>query len=113
MTKVLDTIGTLQLIDTGRRCAVRNVRILRVHCAKNCSADQLMHDAIATPYWETMKLVAGYHQGCDPASDWRRDPVGTKLKHDALRSLLDRPSEEVCVACGQTDCTGAGVSVNN
>lgn len=113
MTKVLDAIGTLQLIDTGRRCSVRDVRILQVHCTKHCAVDHLLHDAIVTSYWETMKLVGGYHQGCDPTSAWRRDPVGTKLQHDTLKSLLDLPSEVACVACGQIACTGAGVSVNN
>jgi len=105
--KVLDTIGTLQLIDTGRRCSVRRVRILRVHCTTGCGSDDLLHDAILAPYWKTMKAVNGYHQGCDPESVWRKDPVGSKLRHDSMKSLLDKRPAGACVACDQFDCTGA------
>lgn len=104
--KILDTIGTLQLIDTGRRCSVRDVRILRVHCTAGCeSGETLLHDAILAPYWETMKMMDGYHQGCDPNSDWTKDPVGTKLRHDTMKSLFSKPG--ACIACDQLDCTGA------
>lgn len=106
--KILETIGTLQLIDTGRRCSTRKVRILRVHCTKNCAGDDpLLHDAILGPYWETMKMLGGYHQGCDPSSVWRTDPVGAKLQHDAMKSLLAAPPKGACIACDQIDCTGA------
>jgi hypothetical protein len=105
--KILETVGTLQLIDTGRRCSVRDVRILRVICTKGCGSDDLLHDAIVTPYWNTMKMVDGYHQGCDPNSIWRKDPVGAKLQHDTMRSLLDKGPQGACVACDQLDCTGA------
>lgn len=107
--KIIDTIGTLQLIDTGRRCSVRNVRILRVHCTKNCIGDDtLLHDAILAPYWNMAKALGGYHQGCDPESVWRKDPVGAKLQHDKLKaqSLIGPPSG-ACIACDQLDCTGA------
>lgn len=106
--KVIDTIGTLELCDTGRRCSVRNFRILAVRCTKRCSSDEntLLHDGIVDAYWQTMKMVDGYHFGCDPNSEWRKDPVGTKLKHDAQRRLLGDPPG-ACVACGQVDCTGA------
>lgn len=110
MTKILDSIGTLQLIDTGRRCSVRNVRILRVHCTAGCGSDDLLHDAIVTPYWNTMKMVSGYHQGCDPNSIWRKDPVAAKLQHDTLKPLLDKRAQGAqgaCIACDQFDCTGA------
>lgn len=103
--KVLDSIGTLQLIDTGRRCSIRNVRILRVHCTAGCG-DDLLHDAILGVCWDTVKMLNGYHQGCDPDSAWRKDPAGSKLQHDAMRSLLGR-SPGACVACDQLDCTGA------
>jgi len=106
-SKILDTIGTLQLIDTGQKCSVRNVRILRVHCTKNCGSDEMLHDAILGPYWETMKIVGGYHLGCDPNSTWRKDPVGAKLQHDAMKSLLDKRASGACIACDQLDCTGA------
>jgi len=106
--RLLDSVGTLQLLDTGRRCSVRDVRILAVHCTKGCDGgkDQLLHDAILAPYWQTMKMFGGYHSGCDPDSEWNKDPVGTKLRHDAQRSLLGEPPG-ACVACGQIDCTGA------
>jgi hypothetical protein len=105
MTKVLETIGTLQLIDTGRRCSVRSVRILRVHCTAGCG-DNLIHDGIIMA-WQVMKQLDGYHQGCDPNSGWRKDPVGTKLQHDAMKSLLDKAPSGACIACDQLDCTGA------
>lgn len=104
---VIDSIGTLELIDTGRRCSVRDVRILCVHCTANCGADDALHDAILEPYWSMAKTLGGYHQGCDPSSAWRKDPVGTKLQHDASRSLLDQRASGACIACGQFDCTGA------
>jgi hypothetical protein len=108
MVTVLDAIGTLQLIDTGRRCSVRNLRILAVHCTKGCNGgkDELLHDAIVEPYWEMMKQLDGYHNGCNPQSEWNQDPVGTRLRHDANRSLLGEPPD-ACVACGKIDCTGA------
>jgi len=106
MTKILDAIGTLQLIDTGRRCSVRDVRILRVHCTAGCGDDYL-HDAIVAPYWEMIKTLDGYHQGCDPSSDWRKDPVGSKLRHDATKSLLDQRAVGACIACNRLDCAGA------
>jgi hypothetical protein len=105
--KILETIGTLQLIDTGHRCSTRNVRILRVHCTKDCGPDEMLHDAIRAPYWDMVKTLDGYHQGCDPMSAWRKDPVGTKLQHDALKSLLDQRPSGACIACDQLDCTGA------
>jgi hypothetical protein len=106
MTKILETIGTLQLIDTERWCSTRNVRILRVHCTKDCGDDELLHDAIVKPFWEVTRMLEGYHQGCDPSSDWRKDPVGTKLKRDAMKSLIASPPGS-CIACDQIDCTGA------
>jgi hypothetical protein len=106
MTKILDSVGTLQLIDTGKRCSVRNVRILRVHCTQGCG-DDLVHDAIVEPLWQTTKMMGGYHQGCDPNSAWRKDPVGAKLRHDTMRSLLDQRASGACIACDQLDCTGA------
>lgn len=111
MTKILDSIGTLQLIDTGRRCSVRNVRILCVHCTAGCG-DDLLHDAIVTPYWTTTKMLNGYHQGCDPNSAWRKDPVGSKLQHDTQKSLLDQRPAGACIACNQFDCTGATVAAS-
>lgn len=106
MTKILDSVGTLQLIDTGKRCSVRNVRILRVHCTKGCG-DDLIHDAIVEPLWQTAKMLNGYHQGCDPESNWSKDPVGSKLRHNAMKSLLDKRDSGACIACDQFDCTGA------
>jgi hypothetical protein len=106
-TKILDSVGTLQLIDTGKRCSVRNVRILRVHCTAGCGSDDLLHDGIVDAYWRTMQMINGYHQGCDPNSVWRKDPVGSKLQHDATRSLLDKHPSGACFACDQFDCTGA------
>jgi hypothetical protein len=106
MTKILDTVGTLQLIDTGRRCSVRDVRILRVHCTAGCG-DDLLHEAIVSPYWSTVKMLNGYHQGCDPDSSWMKDPAGSKLQHDTMKSLLDRRPSGACIACNQLDCTGA------
>ena len=105
--KILDAVGTLQLIDTGRRCSVRNARILRVHCTAGCGSDDFLHDGIVAAYWETMKAVDGYHQGCDPNSVWRKDPVGSKLRHDSMKSLLDKRDSGACVACNEYDCTGA------
>lgn len=104
--KILDSIGTLQLIDTGRRCSVRDVRILRVHCTAGCG-DELLHDAILSAYWETVKMLDGYHQGCDPTSAWGKGPAGSKLQHDAMRSLLDPRLPDACIACDRLDCTGA------
>jgi hypothetical protein len=108
VTKILDTAGTLQLIDTGRRCSVRSVRILRVHCTKGCGGDTLLHDAIVAPYWNTVKMMSGYHQGCDPNSIWNKDPAGAKLQHDALKaqSLIGVPAG-ACIACDEISCTGA------
>ena len=111
MTKILDSVGTLQLIDTGRRCSTRDVRILRVYCTAGCvGEDDLLHDAILVPYWNTMKMLGGYHQGCDPKSIWRADPVAAKLQHDANKSLLGAPPG-ACIACDQLDCTGAGATL--
>lgn len=104
--KVLDSIGVLQLIDTGRRCSVRDIRILRVHCTAGCG-DHLLHDATPDPYWNMIKDLDGYHQGCDPKSAWRRDPIWSKLQHDTMRSLLDPRSPDACFACDRLDCTGA------
>lgn len=101
---VIDRIGTLALIDTGRRCSTRNIRILAVECSKCGRSPDLLHDAIADAYWQTTRLLNGYHQGCDPNSAWVRDPVGTKLRHDAMRSLLDKA--DACPACGEYRCTG-------
>jgi hypothetical protein len=106
MATVLDAIGTLQLIDTGRRCSVRNVRILCVHCTEGCG-DDFLHDGIVSTYWEMMKALDGYHQGCDPNSAWRKDPAGAKLQHDTQKSLLDKRAAGACIACNQIDCTGA------
>jgi len=110
VTKILDAVGTLQLIDTGRRCSTRNVRILRVHCTAGCGGDgdDLLHDAIYEPYWKTTKMLNGYHQGCDPNSIWSKDPVSAKLQRDATKSLLGAPPG-ACIACDKIDCTGAGV----
>ncbi len=105
-TKILDAIGTLQLIDTGKRCSVRNVRILCVHCTAGCG-DDLLHDGIVDAYWGMMKTLGGYHQGCDPESDWRKDPAGSKLRHNATKSLLDKRSAGACIACNEFNCTGA------
>ena len=111
-TKILDAVGTLQLIDTDRRCSVRKVRILRVHCTAGCGSDDLLHDAILAPYWETVKMANGYHQGCDPSSAWRKDPIGTKLRHDAAtKSLLDKRHAGACPACNEFACTGAEAPV--
>lgn len=107
MAKIIDAIGTLQLIDTGIRCSVRGVHILRVHCTAGCGADDLLHDAIITPYWRTAKILNGYHQGCDPNSAWSKDPVGSKLQHDSLKERLDPRPPGACIACDQLDCTGA------
>jgi hypothetical protein len=107
MTKIIDSVGTLQLIDTGSRCSTRDVRILRVHCTAGCGSD-LLHDAILEPYWNTVKMLNGYHQGCDPTSVWHKDPVSAKLQRDAKKSLLGAPAD-ACIACDQLDCTGAGV----
>lgn len=104
--KILDEVGTLQLIDTGRRCSTRDVRILRVHCTKGCG-DNLLHDAILGAYWNTMKMLNGYHQGCDPKSIWRTDPEAAKLQHAAQRSALLSPPVGACIACDQLDCTGS------
>jgi hypothetical protein len=104
--RVLDSIGTLQLIDTGRRCSVRNVRLLRVHCTAGCG-DDLIHDAILDPYWSMIKSLDGYHQGCDPNSAWRKNLIRSKLQHDALKSLLDKRPSGACIVCDQLDCTGA------
>jgi hypothetical protein len=105
VTKILDSIGTLQLIDTGKRCSVRDVRILRVHCTKGCG-DDLIHDGILAA-WQAMKQFGGYHQGCDPNSAWSKDPVGSKLQHNTMKSLLDKRPSGACIACDQLDCTGA------
>lgn len=105
-TKILDSVGTLQLIDTGKRCSVRNVRILCVHCTAGCG-DDLLHDGIVDAYWPTVKMLNGYHQGCDPESAWRKDPVGSKLRHDATKSLLDKRASGACIACNEFNCTGA------
>lgn len=105
-TKVLDTAGTLQLIDTGRRCIVRDVRILQVHCTNGCG-DNLMHDGIVGAFWSTTKMLEGYHQGCDPNSIWKKDPAAAKLQHDTMKSLLDQAPSGACVACNQFDCAGA------
>jgi hypothetical protein len=111
VTKILDSIGTLQLIDTGRRCSVRDVRILRVHCTKGCGdGDDLLHDAIVAPIWQTTKMLDGYHQGCDPNSIWSKDPTSAKLQRAAaLKTSLIGPPPGACIACDQIDCTGAGV----
>lgn len=106
MTKILDSIGTLQLIDTGKRCSVRNVRILQVHCTAGCG-DDLLHDGIIETYWSMTKALNGYHQGCDPESEWRKDPVGSKLRHNATKSLLDNREAGSCIACNEFKCTGA------
>jgi len=107
MTKILDTAGTLQLFDTGRRCSVRNVRILRVHCTESCSEDTFLHDAIIDAFWRTSKMMNGYHQGCDPNSLWRTDPAAAKLQQSTIKSLLDKEPIGACIACGDLDCTGA------
>lgn len=112
-TKILAAIGTLQLIDTGRRCSVRGVRILLVRCTKGCAADVFLHDAILEPYWDATKQLGGYHQGCDPNSAWRKDPVGTKLRHDSMKSLLDKRASGACVACDQLDCAGADAKTSS
>lgn len=106
MTKILDTAGTLQLIDTGRRCSVRDVRILCVHCTKDCG-DTLLHDEIVDAFWSVTKVMSGYHQGCDPNSIWRKDPVAAKLQQSLLKPILYAPLPGACVACDQLDCTGA------
>lgn len=106
MTKIIDSVGTLQLIDTGRRCSTRDVRILRVQCTAGCTDDNLLHDAILAPYWNTMKMLNGYHQGCDPKSIWRTDPVAAKLQQSTAKSLIGAPPD-ACIACDQIDCTGA------
>jgi hypothetical protein len=105
--KLLESAGTLQLIDTGRRCSVRNVSILRVHCTAGCGSDDLLHNAIVTAYWETVKMLGGYHQGCDPNSIWKKDPVAAKLQQDTQRSLFDKRPLGACIACDTFDCTGA------
>jgi hypothetical protein len=76
--KVLDSVGTLQLIDTGRRCSVRDVRILRVHCTAGCG-DDLLHDAIVDPYWSMIKTLGGRHQDCDPNSARLEESVLIRL----------------------------------
>jgi hypothetical protein len=107
--KILETVGTLQLIDTGRRYSTRHVRSLRVHCTKGCNADDsLLHDAIIAPYWNTVKMLNGYHQGCDPNSIWNKDPSAAKLQQNALKPLIG-PPPGACIACDQIDCTGADV----
>jgi hypothetical protein len=54
-----------------------------------------------------VKTLHGYHQGCDPDSAWQKDPVGSKLQHDAMKSLLDKRPSGACIACDQFGCTGA------
>jgi len=105
-TRVIDTIGTLQLIDTGKRCSVRDVRILCVHCTKGCG-DDFLHDGILDPYWTMIKTLDGYHQGCDPDSVWRKDPAAAKLQHNATKSLLDKRDVGACIACNEFNCSGA------
>ena len=56
---------------------------------------------------ETVKMLDGYHQGCDPTSAWGKDPAGSKLQHDVMKSLLDPRPPDACIACDQLDCTGA------
>lgn len=104
-TKILDTIGTLQLIDTGRRCSVRKVRLLRVHCTNGCGDDDL-HDATLEPYWSTIRQLEGKHQGCDPKSIWHKDPIAARLQQSTHKSLLG-PPPGACIACDRLDCTGA------
>lgn len=103
--KVIERIGTLEIIDTGRRCSVRNVRILAVHCDKCSAPGEFLHDGLLAAYVGVMRSVNGYHSGCDPNSAWRQDPVGTKLRHDAQRSLLDLA--DACPACNEYTCSGA------
>ncbi|HSX22832.1 MAG TPA: hypothetical protein VLE97_08685 [Gaiellaceae bacterium] len=104
--KILETVGTLQLIDTGRRCSTRGFRILRVHCTAGCGGDPL-HDGMLEPYWSTVKRTKGYHQGCDPKSIWKKDPVAARLQQSLMHTSLMGPPPDACLACGQLDCGGA------
>ena len=108
---VLDTAGTLELVDTGRRCSVRGVRILMIRCTKKCTGDagELIHDGILEA-WTISKHFGGYHQGCDPSSEWNKDPAASKAAHDAKREEARRQLGEpigAYVACGTLACSGA------
>lgn len=105
--KRLDSVGTLELYDTRKRCTVRDVRILAVRCTKGCVGGEttFLHDAIRDQYWLVMKSLNGYHQGCDPESIWVKDPVAARLQQSMNKRLID--DAHGCPACGETSCPGA------
>lgn len=72
------------------------------------SIGTLQHDAPLDPYWNMIKRLGGYHQGCDPKFARQKDPVKSRLQHAALRAVLDKhsPGAGAGIACDQLDCMG-------
>jgi hypothetical protein len=98
---IIDTVGTLELSDTGRRCTTvpEDGEIVRVYCPK-CGDTQVLGKNLATVFWISMKANAGWHLGC-------ADPE-VRARHAAsLASTKTPPPSDACPICDRLDCGGA------
>ncbi len=107
--KILDTVGSLELSDTGRRCTnlPEDGEIVRVRCTK-CDETQDLDKHLAAFFWATKKADGGFHLGCaSPEVRERREAERRVLEQTMGPSIEDPPG--ACPRCHRLDCGGAVV----
>jgi hypothetical protein len=101
---IIDTVGTLELSDTGRRCTSvpEDGEVVRVRCTK-CGDEQVLGKNLAAAVWRTMRASGGWHVGCAPPE--------RRAEHDRVVREIEagspRPPPGACPICERLDCGGA------
>lgn len=106
-TKIIDTIGTLELTDTGRRCTRLSedvpMLIVRVRCSK-CGETQDLDANLAAFFWASKRRDGGFHLGCLSPEEQAR----WKTEHPSPPGMtFDVAPAGACPCCQRLDCGGA------
>lgn len=97
----IDTAGTLELSNTGRRCTIRNNQIVRVRCTE-CETTQEIGGFVAAVFWTSKKADDGFCFTClDPAARAKWEAA-----HGKIPLGSGRPPG-ACPICHQINCGGA------
>ena len=102
--KIIDTVGTLELYATGRRCTnlPEDGEIVRVHCTK-CDETQLIGKNLAYFVWASLKASGGWHTGCldsEARARWA-------ASHGEIQGAARLGAAGECPVCNRRDCGGA------